>query len=161
MDFKNCMLKSASLDNYDDYLKIRAEKKNLFWTGYEDPPEYNRFLNWYKNRIVDPNKHLYLLYYEKQCLGSLNIDYYDGYAYIGYSVKTKYEGSGYGTYLVRSAIELVKINKNISIIKAWINYQNVCSIKVIKKNNFYLSGITETRKKFGVDEKYYEFVLEI
>ncbi len=164
-DFTNCKLELSSTENYDDYYLIRSEKKNLFWTGYSEAPDYNNFFNWYKNRTTDNDKDLYLLFNKKQCIGSLNIDYYSQFVYIGYSVKEEFEGKGYGTYLVDNAIKVITESRRFGdekfLIKAWINYQNVGSIKVVEKNGFIKSDVTEIRKRFGKAEKYYEFVLEV
>lgn len=151
----------ASEDNYDDYYSIRSEDKNLYWTGYESPPDYENFKLWFKNRIKDKDRDIFLLYKDGQCIGSLHIDYYPDYATIGYSVKQAFEGKGYGTLIVKEAIKIIKSNKsqreNLCSIKAWINAENLGSIKVAEKNNFRRNKNNKIKKRFGKEELYYEF----
>ena len=159
MNFLSLILKRASLKDYDSYYKIRSEKSNLFWTGYDKTPDYDRFLNWYKDRLQDNNRQLFLLFDQNKCIGSLNIDLYNTYAFIGYSVKENNTGKGYGTFLVKNAIEIIRENPKIEVIKAWINFQNIGSITVIKKNGFIKSNISENRMRFGKEEEYQQFTL--
>jgi RimJ/RimL family protein N-acetyltransferase len=157
----NCKFELASEQNYDDYHKIRSEKKNLFWTGYEKPPDYEKFKQWYKNRINDPKKDLYLVYCDNQCVGSLNVDYYEGYVFIGYSVKEQHEGKGYGTFIVKNALEIVKQKPEYQFVRAWINEKNIGSIRVVEKNGFYKTDVSEIRQRFGKNETFLMFEYKI
>lgn len=161
----NFVLKEAVPEDYDEYYKIRSEEGNLYWTGYEKPPDYEGFREWYKSRINDPHRHLYLLYVDDACAGSLNIDYYDDFAAIGYSVLKAYEGRGYATFMVKEAIRLVKEAKKqrgkISLIKAWIIHLNTGSIRVVEKNGFKVTDHKEKRKWFGREELYLEYAYEL
>ena len=161
MNHDSLQLRTATLDDYDCYYKIRAEKINLFWTGYENAPNYDDFSTWYKNRLSDNTRDLFLLFQGKNCIGSLNIDHYDNYVLIGYSIKENYNGKGLGTYLVQSAVKLVRKKATIKSLKAWINYQNVGSIRVIEKNGFSKNDLTEIRNRFGKDELYYQYELSL
>jgi RimJ/RimL family protein N-acetyltransferase len=154
----------AEIKHYDDYYKIRSEEKNLYWTGYSSPPDYENFKEWFKQRLIDTDRFIYLMYARDVCLGSLHIDFYDDYAAVGYSVKAAHEGRGIGTNLVKEAVELVKFEKNMRVnlisIKAWINQSNVSSIKIVEKNGF-VSMNKELRKRFGINEVYFEYVLNL
>ena len=153
-------LKKIEEQDYDLYYPIRAEKKNLWWTGYDNAPDYDAFFNWFKSRANDPNRHIYLLLDNDVCIGALHLDFYSDHSFIGYNIKEQHEGKGYATYMVQKAIEIAFKRPNIKSMKAWINYQNEGSMRVSEKNGFVKSGITETRKRFGVDELYnlYQFV---
>jgi RimJ/RimL family protein N-acetyltransferase len=158
---RDLFLKEVEESDYENYYLIRSEKENLFWTGYDNPPHKERFFNWFKDRIADKQKHLYLLFDKKVCVGSLNVDFYNDYVAIGYSTVTKYEGKGYATYLVGESIRIAnearKRNPELKKIIAWINEQNEASKRVIEKNGFQKSDITEIRKRFGNEELYYQF----
>ncbi len=156
MKTKNCILQKASEKNYDDYYNIRSEKKNMFWTGYTNAPDYDNFFKWYKTRIQDARKDLYLAYCNSECVGSLNIDYYTDRVMIGYSVKEKHEGKGLATFIVSQAIEIIEKTENKTV-QAWINQKNAGSIRVVEKNNFYKTSTSEIRNRFGNDEIFWLF----
>jgi len=155
----------GTIDNFEDYYQIRSEKKNLFWTGYEKAPEYDSFLNWFKNRLLDKNREIYLLFIDKKCAGSLHIDYYIDYAAIGYSIKTVYEGKGIGTLLVNESIRIIKeekvVRSSLMSIKAWINCENIASQKIVIKNGFSQIDNNLTKIRFGKEEEYLEYVINI
>jgi len=158
---RDLFLKEVEESDYENYYLIRSEKENLFWTGYDKPPHKERFFNWFIDRIADQQKHLYLLFDNKVCVGSLNVDFYNDYVAIGYSTITKYTGKGYATYLVGESIRMVneakKRNPELKKIIAWINEQNKASKRVIENNGFQKSNVTEIRKRFGNEEIYYQF----
>ena len=155
----------ATEKNYHDYYLIRRENKNLYWTGYEKAPDYERFKSWFLDRLNDQDRDIYLLYKNDCCLGSLHIDYYHDYAAIGYSVMEAFEGKGYGTYLVECAIRIIKEvsakRSAVKRIKAWINSLNKGSIKVVERNGFKKTENNQLRKWFGKEMVYYEFELAI
>lgn len=159
------VLKKAEIQTYDEYYSIRSEKSNLYWTGYTTPPDYEKFFEWYKNRLEDTERDLYLLFAGEECVGSLNIDYYQEFAAIGYSVREAHEGKGYATHLVGQAIKIITLSKmtrkNLAQIKAWINHLNKGSIKVVLRNGFSMTDHSEMRKWFGNEELYLEFAKKI
>ncbi|NPA38136.1 MAG: GNAT family N-acetyltransferase [Chlorobi bacterium] len=161
MKNEHCEIIPAVIENFDDYYEIRSEKKNLFWTGYDAPPDYERFFEWYKKRLADNKRDLYLVYCDNVCSGSLNIDYYEDHAMIGYSVKEAFEGQGLGTYIVKCAIDIIKKREELKYIGAWINEKNKGSIKVITKNNFYKTDTKEVRLRFGQEELFYKYQYDI
>jgi len=161
MNLDKCNLIKALPAHFNDYLAIRSEKENLYWTGYTKPPDKAKFYTWFKIRIEATNRDLYLFYCIDQCVGSLNIDYYSGFAYIGYSVKKDYTGLGIASHLIARSIEIIRERGIIYNIKAWVNENNKGSLKAIQKNNFIKSGNTEIRKRFSKDENYFEFILKI
>lgn len=159
-------LEAAADDNYDDYYMIRSEKKNLHWTGYEQPPEYEGFKKWYAGRISDPERDIYLLYVDGQCAGSLHIDFYPSYAIIGYNIKEAFEGRGYGTLLAGKAVEIAQQEKragrkDLKEVRAWINALNSASVSVVERNGFRNTGVSEERIRFSKKETYYIYALEL
>lgn len=147
-------LQKSTKEHFEDYYEIRAEKKNLYWTGYEKISDKDAFYSHYKKRISDPYQALYMLYSENTCLGALNLYYKEEYTLIGYSIKTEAEGNGYATLMVKWAEKLIKGSQHIQKLAAWINSENLASIKVCTNNGFHHSGITENRNRFGKVELY-------
>lgn len=165
MNEKNYVLRKAELRDYDDYYLIRSEKNNLYWTGYEQPPDYQLFSSWFSDRLKDPTRDIYLLFVNEECAGSLHIDYYDEEIFIGYSVREKFTARGFGTILVREAVSLSKKAKEeknkIKYIRAWINSLNIASVKVVEKNGFFVTQNKEIRIRFGKEELYLQYALKI
>ena len=151
-------LKAARIEDYDCFYSIRSEETNLFWTGYEKAPDYHNFKTWFASRIEDPNRNIFMLHENDSCLGALNIDLYPDHAFIGYSIKSEAQGKGLASFMVRKVEALLPSNNGIQEIRAWINFQNIASIKVCEKNGFHQSDKTEIRKRFGKDEHYYLMV---
>ncbi len=149
----------ATVSHYDDYFRLRCEEKNLYWTGYEAAPDYHQFNEWYRRRINDANRKLYLLLKDGHCVGSLNIDYVDQEAGVGYSVMTSHEGQGLGSHLLAEAVKLVsdarRDRPEVQVIKAWIFIENQASARVAEKNGFERSDELVTRKRFGKPAKFY------
>ncbi len=151
----DCVFEEANLSNYDDYYAIRSEPTNIFWTGYSAAPDYEKFKQWYIERINDKEKFLYLVYHNNVCIGSLNIDIYSDHVMIGYSVKEEFQGKGYATCIVKKAKEIIFKNWKGKPIKAWVSSKNIASIKVLEKNGFRRTETTEYRKRFGQDILFY------
>ena len=162
MQIPNYKLIKAAICHYEDYYAIRSEKKNLFWTGYLNPPQYDSFKTWYQNRLNDPDRDLFIMYVDNICVGALHIDFYRDYAAIGYSVKEAFEGKGYATSLVREAIDLSFQKKidcpDLSKVIAWISSENRASVKVVEKNGFRQSTICEKRMRFDNKDMYYQYI---
>lgn len=159
------IFKKAKINNYDDYYKIRSEESNLFWTGYKEAPDYEKFKTWFVERVSDSKRDIYLMFFNKECVGSLHVDFEKKYIAIGYSVMKYYEGKGYGTLLVEEAVKIAKAlileGEKIDFVKAWINFQNIASIKVIEKCGFHFTENNEIRKRLGKEELYYEYALKL
>lgn len=158
-------LKKIEKSDYEEYYKIRSEKKNLFWTGYEKAPDFENFKNFFNQRVIDINRNIYLLYIDEVCVGALHIDYYDDYATFGYSVKEKYEGKGIGHLFNAYTVNIIKMTKiersNISRIIGWVNCNNKASIKILEKNGFIKSDKTEMRNHLGNQVLYFMYYLNI
>ena len=157
----NIQIKLVELSDYDAYYDIRSEEKNLFWTGYDSPPNYTDFKNWFIERIASKSNNLFLAFNQKkECIGSLNIDNHSEFFLIGYSVKEMYEGMGFATEIVRQAIlKVQEISKDLPI-RAWVNYLNKGSMRVLEKNGFKKSPISEKRIRHGNLEEYILFELK-
>lgn len=151
-------LKLATEKDYDCFYDIRAEKHNLFWTGYDSAPNYGSFKIWYSDRLKEKNRDIYLLWLEDKCCGALNIDQYEDYVFIGYSIKSTVQGKGLASFMVSKVDSLLPLKHKFKEIRAWINFSNIASIKVCEKNGFVKSDTSEIRKRFGNEELYYLMV---
>lgn len=153
----------ATRQGYDDYYRIRSQNKDLYWTGYAEPPDYRTFFNWYMERLGEADRHIYLIYDHNECLGYLHIDYCDNYAAIGYSVREGWEGRGIATTIVKEAIRLAEQKKeskeSLAIITCWINEHNIASIRVVEKCGFRRTKKSEIRRVFAEKRNYFEYSL--
>ena len=148
----NLHLEKAKESSYEDYYKIREEKINLFWTGYNSAPDYQKFKKWFCERLKDSFRSIYLLYIDDHCAGALHVDQGDEAVFIGYSVKHEFQNRGLATFMVEKAIGLSKkINKKK--IMAWVNNENIASRKVLEKFGFLC--IDKEKRKWHNEVKTY------
>ena len=148
-------LREATENDYESFFRIRSEKQNLFWTGYEKAPDYDTFFQWFKNRLEESDRDIYMaINRDGQIIGYLNFDQYEEWIAIGYAILSEYQGQGYATKIVKQATQLAK-SKNKNLI-AWISEKNIASQKVVQKNGFKPIKY-EYRIRLGKEEKYNRF----
>jgi len=158
----NLHLRLAKESDYTFFYKIRSEKQNMFWTGYDKVPDYDIFLKWFKSRLKDPKRDIYMAVNSKdEIVGYLNFDLYEDHAAIGYAIHSKHQGKGLATLGLRQLITLAQ-TKTKNLI-AWVSEKNFSSQKVLLKNDFSRTRSFEWRtKKDGKKTKYilYKFSLD-
>ena len=157
------LYREAKKEDYTSFYKLRSEKNNLFWTGYEAAPDFEKFQLWYNDRLKDEKRKIYLYFEGDQIIGYLNFDIYKNHVAIGYGVDSSLQGKGYGSKIVASVFEIAEKHElNVKRIIAWISEVNIGSQKVVEKNNFTQSKESEKRKRFDRIETYYlyEYLLE-
>lgn len=116
-------------------LKIREESSDMF---LGDIPNIEDHCNWLNEKINDPNCKFYVIDKHEKPIGYIRCEKIkDGYD-LSYGLLKKYQGLGYGTFIVGSACTKLK-----GKIIARIKQNNMASIKVVVKNNFIL------KKKLG------------
>lgn len=142
----------ATMDDYDDFYKIKCDPENVKWSGFPSAPDYGRMKEWYSQQLNSEKRTIYLCYWKEQVCGFFYLDNVSdeefgagasgvlteytgkGISEITYGVLTHYSGFGIGTELVRYALH-THANKN-SLFCAWVSDINKASERCFEKNGF-------------------------
>ena len=95
-------IEDAKRTDFDDYYKIRCGKSDIYWMGYEAPPQYESLKKVFHSRIVESSfsnigdKRIYMIKYTKRkmIVGFIQLSLTLDGVEIGYSVMEQYQGKG-------------------------------------------------------------------
>lgn len=107
-------IEDAKRTDFDDYYKIRCGKSDIYWMGYEAPPQYESLKKVFHSRIVESSfsnigdKRIYMIKYTKRkmIVGFIQLSLTLDGVEIGYSVMEQYQGKGIGTQALALAVEI-------------------------------------------------------
>ncbi|MDI7218269.1 GNAT family N-acetyltransferase [Leptospira santarosai] len=157
----------ATLDNFDDYFELRCDENNIFWTGHEKAPNYEKLKSWYIQNIQRSDRLFFLFYVQKRIIGYLYADFVNekqDSIEIGYGVHLRLNGKGYGTKIISFIKDLViKSMPSIDLIKGWVATNNAGSVRVFIKNGFLKTNQTKSIlfKKTGDNVLFEEYIYPI
>ena len=138
------LLKPTTIDDYDEYYKIRCSPADIYWNGYESKPDKNQFKDLFKTRLGDApfekaeDRRLFLIQVRTENklynVGFLQlIKRIDGID-IGYSIIEGHQRKGYATKALLQGIKMAfDFDKNIYV---QIRDDNIASQGVAKKCGF-------------------------
>ena len=94
-------IEDAKRTDFDDYYKIRCGKSDIYWMGYEAPPQYESLKKVFNSRIVESSfsnigdKRIYMIKYTKRkmIVGFIQLSLTLDGVEIGYSVMEQYQGN--------------------------------------------------------------------
>lgn len=116
-------------EDFECLYKIKCDPENIKWGGFSCPPNKESFREWFKNRIYDTYREIYLVFLNKICVGFFYIDYLDDETIEDTTgLLTEYSGQGIGTYMLNSIDEIAK-SKKIKRHVAWVSENNIGSYK--------------------------------
>ena len=156
-------IQEAEEKDFEDYYKIRCEKTDIYWMGFEAAPEYNGLKKCFMKRIKgtsfkeNGDKRIYMITYtdeyDKKTVGFIQLSITMDGIEIGYSVMEKYQGQNIGTIALSLAVEIgIKISDKIYV-EIWEN--NLASQAIAKKNGFIgRDSIVISDRAIGGDNKY-------
>lgn len=135
------ILKPTTVDDYDEYYRIRCSPGDIYWNGYESEPDKEKFKILFLNRLGDApfekpeDRRLFLI----QLIDNINIGFLqlikrkDGID-IGYTVIEEYQHHGYATDALTKGIALAeKLDYRIYV---QIRDDNIASQGVAKRCGF-------------------------
>lgn len=165
------MIKSklATAEDFNDYLILKTDENNVFWTGDTSPPNKEKLFNWYLENIKKENR-LFFLFYDKEFLlepiGYLYMDIIGELLDTidtGHGVNSKCGGKGYGTKIIEYALNYAKVNLHqIKYLQGWIANDNIGSIKNFLKNGYYKTDETKIVKfGDGSDKLFEKYMIDI
>ena len=151
------LLSETTVDSYDEYYKVRCSPADVYWNGYDSPPDYDSFREIYLSRLssarfTEPeDRRLYLIKLKSdanpQTVGFVQLIKHSDSVEIGYTVVEEYQRRGIATEALRLAIELAKEHSENICVK--IRDDNIASQGVAKKNGFIPTSATEPRNSPG------------
>lgn len=153
-----------------DYLKLfDFEIENKVFFEKRLPPRKSGYFVWddfnlIQDRMLEKMKRenfmLYLLYEGEEVVGRFNINKIErGYVEIGYRVGERWCNRGIGSRGLNLLIEEVRKIEGIKRIRAFVERDNIPSVKMLKRNGFIIASgeieEVEDRGKTLVLEMYY------
>ena len=97
-------------EDFEFFYQLKCEPSNIFWTGFDTPPERTSFQKWYERIIQNQgektNRKIYIIMDDNTPVGHIYIepsgsDVFD----IPMAISEKYWGHGYGKAAARLALE--------------------------------------------------------
>lgn len=160
------LYKVNSIDDFEDYFKIKSDKTAVLWSGFSCPPDKEK-LRVHFNKLLTENfpKGDILVYLKDDETNALI-----GYDLLtklddetvessGHSILSEWQGKGYGTLLFKL---LVDYTRKIGYKKftGWISEKNIGSIKNVEKNGFVRTEEWRMGKlaAFDREDKYYKYL---
>ena len=156
----------ASLENYDDFFKIKTEDNSVYWSGFDSAPNYDSFKEYYIKELARDDRTIVFLYINNEVAGYIAIDLILGNPEIeiGYGALKAFSGQGLGRKLIEYSIKYSKekILESDHMI-AWIAEDNIASIKSVLGNGFSKTEEFEYRD-FKQEEdkvKFHKYILNL
>lgn len=138
---KNIVLVPAVPDDYEDFFAIRCGESDVFWNGYEGPPEKNMMRDIFMARLGDHaleqngDKRIYMIKADGRNVGYIGMTYSDEGIEFGYSVLDPERGKGYGSEGMKQAVKLAKQYSDHCF--AHIRDDNIASQKAMAKAGLF------------------------
>lgn len=142
----------ADIENYNDFYQLRCEKKNIYWSGHTDKPNYNNFKNWYN----DNKEKIYLAYIGNKAIGYIYLYTKKDSIELSIGISEEKEGKGYASFLIGYFINLIENTK--LIIEANIFESNIASQKVFLKNGFIKTDEFIKKKICNKTERQFKYI---
>ena len=138
--------KQATIEDYDDFYKIKCDPENVKWSGFASAPDYERMKEWFRQQVEGDKRTIYLAYWNGEVCGFFYLDKLSEEEFEASSsgVLKEYTGRGIGTCLVKERIELAK-KQGAKQISSWIADENLHSWKRFEKLGFVKTDISEDR----------------
>ena len=163
-------LKEAnSLEQFEGYLKLKSQKDAILWSGFATAPDRERFLKYYKEKVLqNPNTHL-MLQYDEDLDDTTIVGYvqYDDIAeneveIRGSGILKSYQGTDayqeQGNLLGKHFAE-----KGVKKLVTWASEKNVPSEFNLKRSGMHKTEEFEIRNipLLGGEHRFFKWVLDI
>lgn len=156
--------RKATENEFEDLYKIKCDKANIQWGGFNEAPNRMNFLEWYKSQLISNKRSIYLVYEGNEICAFFYIDKIDDKTYelSSSGVLTEFSGRGIGTYTVKTRIDIIHSLGGGTCI-TWISEDNIGSYKRFEKNGFVRTDEYEVRNLplLGGEHKFYKWVKKV
>ena len=127
----------AKKEDFEDYYKIRCGESDIFWMGFDGPPEREVMKKVFDSRSAgapfenNGDKRIYMVKVENNNVGFVQFSLTEEGIELGYSILDEERGKGYGSDALSEAVKLAGEIRNCVI--AEIRDDNEASKRVIGK----------------------------
>lgn len=138
-------LKLADYDHFDDFLQLKSESGNIYWSGFIQAPKRENLEQHFHTAIESPTREFYLLLQDGIAIGYLYIDHNESSneVEISYGISEKKSGHGLAKIMIQKWLS--KMEGGSINVFAWIAVSNVPSIKSVEALGFVKTQAEETR----------------
>lgn len=163
MNNLNLTYRQATLEDFDDFYAIKADKENIAWGGFTAAPNRVSFYEWYKRQLDSDCRWIYLVFCDSKCCAFFYVDRLEDGTYEAASsgVLTEYMGKGIGTYALSKQIaEIQRFVPNGGYATSWVSEKNVASYKRYEKLGFVRTREFELKNLplLGGEHKFYKWI---
>ena len=143
-------LVGASINDFEDYYRIRCEPSDIYWMGHNSAPDYKMIYGVFSERLGPKclssigDKVIYMVKDENNdSVGFAMLSLTDSGIEIGISLLEKCQGKGLGTEII--ALLLPIAGEYHLPIFASIRDDNVASQRIFQKNSFRRTDLFEMK----------------
>lgn len=132
------LYKVTSIDDFEDYYRLKADETAVFWSGFETSPKKDLLLTHFQKILLNDS---ISIYYLKDKSSNLLIGYVqvllkeNNTIEVSHSILSNYQNKGYGT-MIYNLLIIEAMKCNYEKIIAWVSEKNTPSIKNFIKNGF-------------------------
>lgn len=132
----------ASINDFEDYYRIRCEPSDIYWMGHTSPPDYQMIRSVFSERLApktllkEGDKVIYMARdANDDTVGFAMLSLTEDGIEIGISLMQKYQGLGYGTEIISEIVSLATVEYKHTLF-ARIRDDNTASQRIFMKNGF-------------------------
>ena len=163
------LYKVASMDDFDDYLKIKSDPAAILWSGFSSAPDPMKLRVHFQYLLDNCFSKGDVLFYLKDSENH-NIMGYDLMSKIdnetiessGHSILSRYQGRGLGTLLFKLLVEYAR-GCGFKNFVGWISENNIGAIKNVERNGFVRTkeSCIVHLAAFNRDDVFYKYLCKL
>lgn len=163
------LYKVESIDDFDDYLKIKSDPTAILWSGFSSSPDPVKLKDHFQHLIDNCFPKGDVLFYLKDD-NTHDVMGYDLMSKIdnetiessGHSILSEYQGRGLGTILFKLLVEYAREVGYKNFI-GWISENNIGSIRNVERNGFVRTDESRIVRlaAFDRDDVFYKYLCKL
>jgi len=138
------------------------EDCGLLWVWTNDPGTramsfiskdiaWEEHVQWFQTKIESSDCILWIAESTKQeALGQIRFDICGAEATMSISIDRKFRNKGYGSRIIRSALQKLFINSNVQVVYAYIKPENKASIHAFLNASFQIAGTMKVHDQLAI-----------
>ena len=137
------ILRPAKASDFNFFLSIKSEAKNMFWSGHAKKPNKEILRDWFYKNLKSNTRAILIYVLESVPVGYAYVDSFEGHFETAVAVSEKFEGRGYGEDIVNKTIQYCRDISPGKPIFAWIFDKNYASIKIHRRAGYRRTNETK------------------